>query len=345
MGRVRALAPRPGAAAAAAAARAPAAGAEAELPGSRAAPRVDRESRPGRDRAREPRRRPGWLLQGLVVRRRCGYAFFGPRWSAAGWAASGRPTTAPTAAQAPPRTAIAGQAVCDNRSVRRDRLERAVWDESRVALEDPERVATERRRWLADARRSPGEAAATDLERRIAALRRGVGRLIDAYAEGLIERGELEPRVERMRQRSSQSEKGRQTMVANAEAERGLDAARRPPGGVRREGTPRSPGAGLGGDARGRAGHGPAGRGRPGPRRRRLPDPAPSHPRGDERPCDLTPPSGRVRQDCRGRHRRTGRRADARGQRRVGRGARTTSLEAFARIVQTDPASLPTTAA
>jgi site-specific DNA recombinase len=39
---------------------------------------------------------------------------------------------------------------------------------------------------------------------------------------GPIERGEFEPRVEEMRRRLSQSEKDRQTMVANAEAERDL---------------------------------------------------------------------------------------------------------------------------
>ena len=174
-----------------------------------------------RRRRRELRRRPGWLLQGLVVCRRCGYAFYGKM--ARGRVGGRRPAdygyyrcTGTDAHR------FAGQAVCDNRSVRSDKLERAVWDEIRAVLEDPHRVAEEHRRRLADARESPGEAAAADLDRRIAALRRGIGRLIDAYAEGLIERGEFEPRVEGMRGRLSRLEQERQTMAANAEAKKDL---------------------------------------------------------------------------------------------------------------------------
>ena len=57
---------------------------------------------------REGRRRPGWLLQGLVVCRRCGYAFYGKMARGPGRAAAGRPSTATTAASAPTGIASAG---------------------------------------------------------------------------------------------------------------------------------------------------------------------------------------------------------------------------------------------
>ena len=84
------------------------------------------------------------------------------------------------------------------------------------------RLAAEYQRRLNQACDIPGEAGGTDLERRIAALRRGLGRLIDGYAEGLIERGEFEPRINGMRRRLAQLEADRQRRLAEAETERNL---------------------------------------------------------------------------------------------------------------------------
>jgi site-specific DNA recombinase len=47
-------------------------------------------------------------------------------------------------------------------------------------------------------------------------LRQGVARLIDSYAEGLIEKGEFEPRVTRLRQRLARLEEQRQALAAEA---------------------------------------------------------------------------------------------------------------------------------
>ena len=270
-----------------------------------------------RRRRRELRRRPGWLLQGLVVCRRCGYAFYGKM--ARGRVGGRRPAdygyyrcTGTDAHR------FAGQAVCDNRSVRSDRLEQAVWDEIRAVLEDPERVAEEHRRRLAEVQDGPNDAQGADLNRRIAALRRGIGRLIDGYAEGLIERGEFEPRVEGMRRRLSHSEKERQTMVANAEAERDLtllvgrlndfaEKVHRGLQGLDWEGTREVMRAMV---------------------RRVEVDgdrldivfrvPPPSRPGGDDHPGSPTPPSGRVRQDCRGRRHPPRGRRPPRTERRLG---------------------------
>jgi site-specific DNA recombinase len=171
---------------------------------------------------RERRRRPGWLLQGLVVCRRCGYGFYGKM--ARGLVGKQRP--ADYGYYRCPGTdahRFAGTAVCDNRSVRSDRLERAVWDEIRAVLEDPRRLAAEYERRLAVSRGSShGAEAVAALERQIAAVRRGIGRLIDSYAELRIERDEFEPRVGGMRERLAQLEGERERLVADAEIERSL---------------------------------------------------------------------------------------------------------------------------
>ena len=82
-----------------------------------------------------------------------------------------------------------GQAVCPNRPVRSDRLERVVWAQIEAVLNDPQRIAHEYRRRLTEvAAEDRPDADVAEVERRIGALRRGVGRLIDGFAEGLIER-------------------------------------------------------------------------------------------------------------------------------------------------------------
>jgi len=95
-----------------------------------------------------------------------------------------------------------GQRLCSNTQVRTDRLDEAVWREVERLLHDPARIATEYERRLDDARRrgtdGPDLVAA---ETQLAKLRRGMGRLIDSYAEGLIERAEFEPRIIGFRQR------------------------------------------------------------------------------------------------------------------------------------------------
>ena len=95
-----------------------------------------------------------------------------------------------------------GQRLCSNAQLRTDRLDEAVWREVERLLHDPARIATEYQRRLDDARHrgtdGPDLAAA---EAQLAKLRRGMGRLIDSYAEGLIERVKFEPRIAGSRQR------------------------------------------------------------------------------------------------------------------------------------------------
>jgi site-specific DNA recombinase len=105
--------------------------------------------------------------------------------------------------------------------VRGDQLEQAVWDQVRALLEEPHRVAGEYRRRITQAR--DGAAMPEELvrlDRQITSLRRGIGRLINSYTEGVIDKTEFEPRM--VRQRLSQLQERHQAALKAAEAERDL---------------------------------------------------------------------------------------------------------------------------
>jgi site-specific DNA recombinase len=91
-----------------------------------------------------------------------------------------------------------GVRLCWNKQLRTDLVDEAVWEEVCRLLEHPERLEDEYRRRLLP-EKTPDEL--TSLEARIGRLRQGVARLIDSYAEGLIDKAEFEPRVRRMRER------------------------------------------------------------------------------------------------------------------------------------------------
>jgi site-specific DNA recombinase len=177
-----------------------------------------------RRRKREQLRGPGWLLQGLVVCRRCGYAYYGK--STPGLSERHRPGAFGYGAYrciGSDGHRFDGAAVCDNRPVRSDRLERAVWTEVEAILNEPGRVAHEYRRRLGEL--AVSDRADTDLrevERRIGALRRGISRLIDGYAEGVIERAEFAPRVADLRARIAQLEEQRTALADAVAAEHDL---------------------------------------------------------------------------------------------------------------------------
>src|SRR5713101_1354819 len=60
------------------------------------------------------------------------------------------------------------------------------------------------------------------LDRQMTSLRRGIGRLIDGYAEGVIEKTEFEPRIAGLKQRMSQLQERHQAAREAAEIERDL---------------------------------------------------------------------------------------------------------------------------
>ena len=164
--------------------------------------------------ARQSRRGALYLLQGLLQCQHCGYAFYGKRLS-------------PSARKGKPRAyayyrclgtdayRFGGERLCQNAQVRTDLVDLAVWQEVCTLLTHPERLAEEYRRRLQPETHAKRPPLAT-VEGQIGQLRQGVARLIDSYAEGLIDKGEFEPRVTRLRQRLARLEEQRQALADEA---------------------------------------------------------------------------------------------------------------------------------
>ena len=100
-----------------------------------------------RRRARRGLRGARYLLQGLLVCRGCGYAYYGKVLSPS--ARKGRPRGyAYYRCIGSDAYRFGGQRLCYNTQVRTDRLEQAVWQEVCRLLEDPQRLVDEYQRRL-----------------------------------------------------------------------------------------------------------------------------------------------------------------------------------------------------
>ena len=152
-----------------------------------------------RQRSRQSARGQRYLLQGLVVCRQCGYAYYGKAVSLAS-AKGRRRQYAYYRCCGSDAYRFGGERLCANQQVRTDRLDEAVWREVERVLEDPSWIAAEYERRLVQAR-DPATGDLAGLEGQIAKLRRSLDRLIDGYAEGLIDKAEFEPRAAGLRQR------------------------------------------------------------------------------------------------------------------------------------------------
>jgi site-specific DNA recombinase len=163
---------------------------------------VQEQLRENQHRARERVAGARYLLQGLLVCGRCGYAFSGMRTVYRTRAGEER---ARCYYRCPGTDAyrFGGERVCTNPPVLLEALDAAVWAEVRALLQDPARVEREyTRRW--DTLRAAGPQAEADRRAtaaQLAKLRQGLARLIDSYTEGLILKAEFEPRLGRLRQR------------------------------------------------------------------------------------------------------------------------------------------------
>jgi site-specific DNA recombinase len=151
-----------------------------------------------RRHARERQRGARYLLQGLVCCARCGYAYYGKAVSVT--AAKGKPRAyAYYRCLGADAYRFGGERICANAQLRTDRMDAAVWEAVRGLLEHPERLADEYQRRLKQP--VPEETELAAVETQVNKLRQGLARLIDSYAEGLIDKGEFEPRIARLRQR------------------------------------------------------------------------------------------------------------------------------------------------
>ena len=153
-----------------------------------------------RRRARTGKRGARYLLQGLLVCAGCGYAYYGKPISQK--SSKGRPRTyAYYRCIGSDAYRFGGQRICSNTQVRTDRLENAVWQEVCGLLENPDRLVLEYKRRLQEAQQGVENPDSATIKKQTAKLRQGISRLIDSYAEGLIEKNEFEPRIGRLKER------------------------------------------------------------------------------------------------------------------------------------------------
>jgi site-specific DNA recombinase len=154
-----------------------------------------------------------YLLQGLLVCKRCGYAYCGQSMTHARKSKSGVVyqyyfCTGSMFGRCD------RERLCWNKSVRMELLDAAVWEDVRGLLAEPGRVEAEYRRRL-EGQASAEASRVESVGKMIQVARRRIARLIDAYGDGLMEKGEFEPRVLRARERLSRLE-----AEAKAEEER-----------------------------------------------------------------------------------------------------------------------------
>jgi site-specific DNA recombinase len=165
-----------------------------------------------RKRNREGKRGARYLLQGIVVCKCCGYAYYGKQISLSGGKGKRRDygyyRCVGTDAYR-----FGGQRVCQNKQVRQDLLDQAVWNDVRCLLAEPARVEQELNRRLEGQGGDEQQTAGRKLNAEIDKTRRGIARLIDAYSEGLLNKNEFEPRITSAKQRLSQLQEQLQSSV------------------------------------------------------------------------------------------------------------------------------------
>lgn len=106
--------------------------------------------------------------------------------------------------------------VCDNKQVRTDKLDEAVWNDVCELLRNPGLLREECQRRL-DSAEAPS-AERTSRIKQVEHSRRAVNRLMDAYSDGVISRAEFDPRIERARRQLAQREAAlKQSQVENAQ--------------------------------------------------------------------------------------------------------------------------------
>jgi site-specific DNA recombinase len=165
-----------------------------------------------RRRQRAAAARARYLLQGLLVCRSCGYAL------------CSRTVPGPGRRQyyrcgGTDARRHGGQRACAVRPLRCDALDGAVWDDVCALLLDPEKLAAEYQRRLAEA---PAGEPAAGLQARLEKCRRRLSRLIDSYSEGLLDKAEFEPRLRQARAELARAEAEAQAQADRAAAAREL---------------------------------------------------------------------------------------------------------------------------
>ena len=160
---------------------------------------VQDQLKENRLRGREGRRGAKYLLQGLLACQCCGYAYYGKPVSRS--SAKGKKRYAYYRCVGTDAYRFGGKRVCQNAQVRTDKLDQAVWNDACELLRNPQLLRSEYERRLAAPDCSETERS---LQKQLTAAHGAMNRLIDVHADGLIDRDEFQPRLERARRRHAE---------------------------------------------------------------------------------------------------------------------------------------------
>lgn len=158
-----------------------------------------------RKQARQRRRGAAFLLQGLTVCGHCRYAYYGKKVSKS--AAKGGRQYAYYRCIGTDAYRFGGERVCHNKQVRTERLDDLVWEQVVDLLSEPCRLKKEYERrldLLEQNERKTIDTAALEKQKRH--LEQSKSRLIDSYAEGVIDKGDFDPKIQHVKIRLQQIE-------------------------------------------------------------------------------------------------------------------------------------------
>lgn len=166
-----------------------------------------------RSRARQGRRRPGYLLQGLTCCAKCGYAYYGKTLRQLGAGRQMRDFLYYRCSGSDGYR-FGGERICNNSQVQGNLLETAVWSEVSKLLTNPQTVELEHQD------RSKNGALLDNVETlrtQKAKLEHGVERLIDSFTDGLIDKDQLASRMGRTKNRIADLEARIKTYAGDAD--------------------------------------------------------------------------------------------------------------------------------
>jgi len=148
--------------------------------------------------ARQRRRGAAYLLQGLTVCGHCHYAYYGKKVSKS--SAKGGQQYAYYRCIGTDAYRFGGERICDNKQVSTQRLDDMVWQRVVELLSTPERLKHEYERRLGVLEENHKVNANTDaLEKQRRHLEKAKSRLIDSYAEGVIEKTDFDPKMAQLK--------------------------------------------------------------------------------------------------------------------------------------------------
>jgi site-specific DNA recombinase len=151
-------------------------------------------------RNRQGKRGSRYLLQGLLVCKQCGYAYYGKPVSISAGKGKKR-SYAYYRCIGSDAYRFGGERICSNKQVRTDLLEQSVWEDVCSLLRNPHRIEEEYKRRLTGKKKTAGWNSINQLRLLIKKVKRGIARLVDAYQDGLIDKSEFEPRMKKAKER------------------------------------------------------------------------------------------------------------------------------------------------